>query len=116
MLFSKTAVDPVQGTKILVSHGIAFPWPNPDHFRFVILPSETYIRDAISRIATFLTSYRTKTHVTVDGLSAGRTPRRRCWGGVFGGRVGRAEAVAEVALSDAWARLAKVAIRSGLRV
>jgi hypothetical protein len=52
--------------EILVSHGIAFPWPNPDHFRFVILPSETYIKDAINRIATLLTSYRTKTHVTVD--------------------------------------------------
>jgi hypothetical protein len=31
-------------------------------------------------------------------------------------RVGRAEAVAEVAPPDTWARLAKVAIRSGLRV
>ncbi|MCU1573676.1 MAG: aminotransferase [Micrococcaceae bacterium] len=53
-------IDLLQEQKILVSHGTAFHWPTPDHFRFVILPAETEIRDAVTRIATFLANHRGK--------------------------------------------------------
>lgn len=44
--------------KMLVSHGTAFHWPTPDHFRFVILPSVEDIDEAIRRITIFLSMYR----------------------------------------------------------
>ncbi|WP_255769252.1 pyridoxal phosphate-dependent aminotransferase [Pseudarthrobacter sulfonivorans] len=67
-------INLLQEQKILVSHGTAFHWPTPDHFRFVILPAETDIRDAVSRIATFLASYRTKVHKTVGSAPADGAP------------------------------------------
>ena len=51
-------LDLLQDQKILVSHGTAFHWPAPDHFRFVILPSVEDIEEAVRRISTFLASYR----------------------------------------------------------
>lgn len=53
-------LDLLQEQKILVSHGSAFHWPSPDHFRFVILPPVDEIREAVRRIATFLAAYRAK--------------------------------------------------------
>jgi len=38
--------------------GTGFNWPHPDHFRLVFLPHEDDLREAISRIARFLESYR----------------------------------------------------------
>jgi alanine-synthesizing transaminase len=51
-------LDLLKDQKILVSHGSAFNWPTPDHFRFVILPSVLDIREAVHRISTFLAAYR----------------------------------------------------------
>ena len=53
-------LDLLQEQKILVSHGTAFHWPAHDHFRFVILPSEEDIREAVRRIGTFLATYRSR--------------------------------------------------------
>ena len=65
-------IDLLRDQKILVSHGTAFHWPAPDHFRFVILPAEADIRDAVARIAVFLASYRAKNNTGNAGLPAGR--------------------------------------------
>ncbi|MBD8043830.1 pyridoxal phosphate-dependent aminotransferase [Arthrobacter sp. Sa2BUA2] len=54
----KFVLDLLEEQKILVSQGTAFHWPTPDHFRFVILPAEDDIRDAVNRIASFLASHR----------------------------------------------------------
>ncbi|MCW4464975.1 pyridoxal phosphate-dependent aminotransferase [Glutamicibacter sp. MNS18] len=51
-------IDLLRSQKIMISHGTAFHWPAPDHFRFVILPREAEIRDAVDRIATFLGQLR----------------------------------------------------------
>lgn len=56
----KFVIELLQDQKILVSHGTAFHWPTPDHFRFVILPSERDIEEAVRRISAFLTVYRRK--------------------------------------------------------
>jgi alanine-synthesizing transaminase len=44
--------------KVLLVQGTGFNWPHPDHFRLVFLPHEDDLREAISRIARFLESYR----------------------------------------------------------
>jgi alanine-synthesizing transaminase len=54
-------LDLLQEQKILVSHGTAFHWPAHDHFRFVILPSEEDIKEAVRRIDAFLATYRNRT-------------------------------------------------------
>src|SRR6185312_586576 len=56
----KFVIDLLQDQKILVSHGTAFHWPTPDHFRFVILPSVSDIEEAVRRISAFLSVYRSK--------------------------------------------------------
>jgi alanine-synthesizing transaminase len=56
----KFVLDLLEDQKILVSHGSAFHWPTPDHFRFVILPSTVDIEEAVRRISAFLAVYRTK--------------------------------------------------------
>ena len=53
----------LQETKVLLVQGTGFNWPTPDHFRIVFLPHEDDLREAIGRIATFLTQYR-KRHAT----------------------------------------------------
>lgn len=57
----KFVLDLLEEQKILVSHGSAFHWPTPDHFRFVILPSLEDIEEAVRRISSFLAIYRKKT-------------------------------------------------------
>ncbi|MHA7173889.1 pyridoxal phosphate-dependent aminotransferase [Arthrobacter monumenti] len=47
-------LDLLEEQKILVSHGTAFNWGAPDHFRFVILPSTEDIEEAVHRISAFL--------------------------------------------------------------
>ena len=56
----KFVLELLQDQKILVSHGTAFHWPTPDHFRFVILPSVPDIEEAVRRISVFLAVYRRK--------------------------------------------------------
>ncbi len=43
---------------ILLVHGSAFNWPNPDHFRLVYLPQLTVLEDALNRLQDFLKTYR----------------------------------------------------------
>ncbi|GAA2172111.1 pyridoxal phosphate-dependent aminotransferase [Arthrobacter parietis] len=52
------ALDLLKQQKILISHGTAFNWINPDHFRMVTLPSVEDIEDAIGRLAEFLSTYK----------------------------------------------------------
>lgn len=44
--------------KVLLVQGSGFNWPYPDHFRLVFLPNEDILREAISRLAKFLSRYR----------------------------------------------------------
>ncbi len=43
---------------ILLVHGSAFNWPQPDHFRLVYLPQVNVLEDALNRLADFLNNYR----------------------------------------------------------
>jgi alanine-synthesizing transaminase len=45
-------------TRVMLVQGTGFNWPEPDHFRIVFLPHEDDLREAVSRIAKFLESYR----------------------------------------------------------
>jgi alanine-synthesizing transaminase len=54
----KFALDLLKEQKILVSHGRAFNWPEPDHFRLVTLPSVEMLSTALDRIEEFLGNYR----------------------------------------------------------
>ncbi len=63
-------LDLLQEQKILVSHGTAFHWPTPDHFRFVILPSVNEIEEAVRRISSFLALYRKKTAAAAQTATA----------------------------------------------
>jgi alanine-synthesizing transaminase len=51
-------LDLLRAQKILVVQGTGFNWPKPDHFRIVTLPRVADLEEAISRIATFLETYR----------------------------------------------------------
>lgn len=52
------ALDLLKQQKILISHGTAFNWIRPDHFRMVTLPSVEDIEDAVGRLAEFLDTYK----------------------------------------------------------
>jgi alanine-synthesizing transaminase len=52
------ALDLLREQKILVSHGTAFNWDKPDHFRLVTLPSVEVLDEAIDRLAMFLDGYQ----------------------------------------------------------
>ncbi|WP_223787681.1 pyridoxal phosphate-dependent aminotransferase [Marinicella meishanensis] len=43
---------------ILLVHGTAFNWPEPNHFRLVYLPQHEVLEDALSRLRDFLAHYR----------------------------------------------------------
>jgi alanine-synthesizing transaminase len=51
----------LQETRVMLVQGTGFNWLTPDHFRIVFLPHEDDLREAISRIAKFLESYRKRT-------------------------------------------------------
>src|SRR5204863_9612934 len=53
----KFVMDLLQQEKILVVQGTGFNWPRPDHFRIVTLPRVTDLREAVGRIARFLSGY-----------------------------------------------------------
>ncbi|MEZ2370557.1 pyridoxal phosphate-dependent aminotransferase [Arthrobacter sp. RCC_34] len=53
----KFVLDLLREQKILVSHGRAFNWVRPDHFRMVTLPAVPDIEEAIGRMAEFLSRY-----------------------------------------------------------
>ncbi|RBP67172.1 alanine-synthesizing transaminase [Brevibacterium sanguinis] len=52
------ALDLLREQKILISHGTAFNWSRPDHFRLVTLPSTEVLAEAIDRLGEFLSGYR----------------------------------------------------------
>ncbi|MBW4095786.1 MAG: pyridoxal phosphate-dependent aminotransferase [Acidobacteria bacterium] len=54
----KFVLDLLKEQKILVSHGRAFNWIAPDHFRLVTLPDVNIIEEAVGRIAEFLDDYK----------------------------------------------------------
>ena len=54
------ALDLLREQKILVSHGTAFNWSRPDHFRLVTLPSTEVLEESINRLGEFLSGYKQK--------------------------------------------------------
>jgi alanine-synthesizing transaminase len=50
-------LDLLREQKILLSHGRAFNWIAPDHFRMVTLPAVADIEEALGRMADFLSRY-----------------------------------------------------------
>ena len=52
------ARDLLNATNILVVPGSGFDWPEPDHFRLVLLPQAEELRDAMRRLGAFLDGYR----------------------------------------------------------
>jgi len=54
----KFAEDLLHKTRILVVPGSGFDFPEPDHFRLVMLPEANELRSAMERMAAFLRSYR----------------------------------------------------------
>ncbi len=54
------ALDLLREKKILISHGGAFNWAEPDHFRIVFLPRIQTLHDAMENLADFLSHYRQK--------------------------------------------------------
>ena len=54
------AFDLLHQKKILLSHGGAFNWHMPDHFRVVFLPRIEVLSDAVNKLEDFLSTYRQK--------------------------------------------------------
>ena len=52
------ALDLLHDKHILISHGAAFNWPHPDHFRVVYLPRMGMLRETIGEIQDFFSYYR----------------------------------------------------------
>jgi len=53
-------LDLLRAKQILLVHGRAFNWPEPDHFRIVFLPHHEQLQQAILSLAEFLATYRQK--------------------------------------------------------
>ena len=60
------ALDLLREQKILVSHGTAFNWSRPDHFRLVTLPSVEVLGESINRLGEFLAGYKQKANTTCE--------------------------------------------------
>ncbi len=56
----KFAGDLLDAAHILVVPGSGFDWPEPDHFRLVLLPEAQQLREAMHRLGTFLDGYHQK--------------------------------------------------------
>lgn len=54
----KFMLDLLKEQKILFSHGGAFNWHEPDHFRLVFLPDVQTLTDALNRLGEFLSDYK----------------------------------------------------------
>lgn len=54
------ARDLLHATNILMVPGSGFDWPQPDHFRIVMLPEAEQLGDAMRRMGEFLNGYRQK--------------------------------------------------------
>ena len=53
----KFALDLLRDKKILIVQGTGFNWKQPDHFRVVYLPRIEVLKDAVAKIADFLSTY-----------------------------------------------------------
>lgn len=53
----KVILDLLEQQKILLVHGTAFNWPDPDHFRVVFLPRPEDLTTAMERMKTFFSHY-----------------------------------------------------------
>jgi alanine-synthesizing transaminase len=53
----KMVLDLLKQEKILIVHGTAFNWPDPDHFRVVFLPHVDELKSAMKSIAHFFSHY-----------------------------------------------------------
>ena len=54
----RMVLDLLSQEKILLVHGRAFNWPEPDHFRVVFLPPKEVLEDAMHKMHRFFTSYQ----------------------------------------------------------
>lgn len=54
------AFDFLREQKVLVTHGKAFNWPDPDHFRVVYLPRKEVLEETMNKLEIFLSKYRQK--------------------------------------------------------
>ena len=54
----KFVMDLLRSEHILFVQGTGFNWQKPDHFRIVFLPSVETLTDALTRLGTFLSTYR----------------------------------------------------------
>ncbi|CAM4170586.1 pyridoxal phosphate-dependent aminotransferase [Pseudoalteromonas byunsanensis] len=54
----KLMLDLLREEKILLVHGRAFHWPEPDHFRLVFLPHKDELEPAMARMQRFFDGYR----------------------------------------------------------
>lgn len=50
-------LDFLRQHKVLLVHGTAFNWPEPDHFRIVFLPHKEQLEMAIGRLGQFVNGY-----------------------------------------------------------
>ncbi|MGM0442699.1 MAG: pyridoxal phosphate-dependent aminotransferase [Fibrobacterota bacterium] len=53
-------LDFLREKKVLLVNGTGFNWPEPNHFRIVILPPEDQLVEAIHRLGDFLATYQQK--------------------------------------------------------
>jgi alanine-synthesizing transaminase len=51
-------LDLLEQQKILVVHGTAFNWAQPDHFRVVFLPRPEDLTLALDKMGQFFSSYK----------------------------------------------------------
>ena len=56
----KFAQDLLRGARLLMVPGSGFDWPEPDHFRIVMLPKPDELRSAMIRMGEFLDGYKQK--------------------------------------------------------
>lgn len=54
----RMVLDLLQQQKILIVHGTAFNWKEPDHFRVVFLPRAEDFTEALEKMKTFFASYK----------------------------------------------------------
>ncbi|MDO4344572.1 MAG: pyridoxal phosphate-dependent aminotransferase [Eubacteriales bacterium] len=52
------ALDFLKKQKVLLNHGTAFNWPNPDHFRVVYLPRKEVLEETMNKLELFLSKYK----------------------------------------------------------
>ncbi len=54
----RMVLDLLEQQKILVVHGTAFNWAQPDHFRVVFLPRPEDMTTALTKMRTFFEQYQ----------------------------------------------------------